>query len=409
VTVFAVYPSLPETFQTSNALPYRSSRVGVGAVLHPGESIVLYASTDFEGSFRGEAPSVHTWSGTLWWEEDTAPSAGEVVFASDGEDTTKGLSWFPINWPSGFDVMLGEGGEVLPIQGGGSLVPPGVVEEFGDDGEESVFHPLLQLLAEAPDQGVVVSSPEGVWVISPPDGWERDVLLDWASAWVAPDEGGALPAILPWTVWRIQVKDLLDEIQYHMLEATVDGGQTWQFSAWTASRVEKYLRERVTRWLYETRFVRSRQTFTTVAGEGEYALDSAVSLLQRVYATKPLSRVDRWMLDHSNVGWEGASGAPAAFVEDTGSVRLTPTPQRSAAASYIFVPTTPVEGGAVFIFNTLTIPATFSWGVKYGVMADMLMAEGEGNDPTRAAYCETRFADSVALARMMMGESVGAK
>ena len=71
-TAFSVPPSTPETFQSTAALPYRSSeRFHPGIEVLPKESIVLYAATDFEaGSLENtEALPNHSWSGTLTWEE----------------------------------------------------------------------------------------------------------------------------------------------------------------------------------------------------------------------------------------------------------------------------------------------------------------------------------------------------
>lgn len=74
-SVFSVSPSLPATSQSSPNLPYRSSdqfSPEKGIVVYPGQSVCLYAPTDFEGS-AGADPSVqarvHTWSAMLRWEE----------------------------------------------------------------------------------------------------------------------------------------------------------------------------------------------------------------------------------------------------------------------------------------------------------------------------------------------------
>lgn len=71
ITVFSIFPSLPEGSQRSGFLPYLSSARGRDVWVPPGETVVLYAATDFEGSIAdtAEAPIVHVWSGSLEWTE----------------------------------------------------------------------------------------------------------------------------------------------------------------------------------------------------------------------------------------------------------------------------------------------------------------------------------------------------
>lgn len=73
ITTFGVLPSPVETEgQVSNALPYRSS-ILTEVYVEPGESIVLYAGTDFEASRPADPADtarVHLWNAELTWEEN---------------------------------------------------------------------------------------------------------------------------------------------------------------------------------------------------------------------------------------------------------------------------------------------------------------------------------------------------
>lgn len=48
----------------------------------------------------------------------------------------------------------------------------------------------------------------------------------------------------------------------------------------------------------------------------------------------------------------------------------------------------------------LGVPDDFTYGVKFGALADLLRADGQDRDPARAAYCEQRYQESVQLARL---------
>lgn len=220
----------------------------------------------------------------------------------------------------------------------------------------------------------------------------------------------------PWVVYSVRVAELLEEIQYHLLETTIDGGVTWQY--YTFNEVLNYLRERISRFLMETGLVRDRTTLTLSAGTADYNLDSTLTDLFRVYLEEngSLPRVDKWMMDHSDPSWEGNSGTPRYFIEDPLdplSVKVSPTPTSSATVSYTYVKQTPFDDApepsisgvnTSFVLFPIRVPAIFCWAIKYGVMADMWKREGEGNDPSRAAYSEQRYRDGVDLALMFLGE-----
>lgn len=332
-------------------------------------------------------------------------------WVSYADESGKGLKWVPVVWPDSHDVIQAASAlDLVPV--GGDPVNP--IPPEGDPSglfeHERARHGLLQLLVEDLSKIVVVGTPEAVFIIAPPDDGQMRAMLEMAARWRGEPVGGAgiaPPPLFPWTAWAITPRELLDEIQYHLLEPTIDGGRTWQF--WSATAVDTWVRERAARWLMETRLVRQRQVVDITATVHTYTLDPTLASLLRVYRAGLLARASKWELDHMEPGWESeAPGSPRSFHETTtGTIRFAPAPATSADASYVFVPNSPTEGLGDFIFQTLSVPATFSWGIKYGVMADMLSREGEGNDPTRAEYCEQRFDDSVALARLMMGERLG--
>lgn len=197
---------------------------------------------------------------------------------------------------------------------------------------------------------------------------------------------------------------LLSEIQRHMLESTIDGGLTW--SLWTQTEVLSYLNQRIVRFIMETGML---QTRTTVA-----ATEAAVDLpgdkidLRRVAwdsgsSVSVLTRTDAWAQDHGQLGWYGLSGTPFAYIEeplDPLTIQLVNAPSVNGTVDMLYVQApTAIAGGCV----NLPIPAFMTPYIKYGVMSDMLMKQGEANDPQRASYCENRFREGVELVKLLMG------
>lgn len=219
-------------------------------------------------------------------------------------------------------------------------------------------------------------------------------------------EGLIAPSI-PASEYLVDSCAILSEIQAHLLETTIDDGVTW--SLWSQDEVLDYLNERVSRFLLETGAYRAQATVNMVAGTSVYALPSDMIELRAIsVGGSKLLPTSKWELDHGSPGWQSlAAGAPQKFLqwpEDALTFRVVPTPDGSYTATVHYIPNAPTITG---VCVHLPIPATFSWGIKYGVMADMLSKQGEANDPVRAQHCEARFKEAVEMALALHGESGG--
>jgi hypothetical protein len=197
---------------------------------------------------------------------------------------------------------------------------------------------------------------------------------------------------------------ILSEIQRHFLESTIDGGATW--SLWSQAEVLKYLNDRLKRFFIETGVVRERQLFS--ASTRTVALPSDVMEVRRLIwwsssnVPSPLTREDKWALDNGFPGWRSESGTPIAYVEEPQAGRVvTLYPFESGGTlevCYVPYPET-IGTGCV----EMPIPAMFSHVIKYGVMADMLMKEGEANDNERAQLFLQRWTAGLELAKLVIG------
>lgn len=191
---------------------------------------------------------------------------------------------------------------------------------------------------------------------------------------------------------------LLSEIQRHMLEATIDGGITW--SLWTQEEVLGYLNQRLVRFVMETGLLQFRTTIASSSGVDTVPLPSDKIEIRRVAwntgsAVSSLVRTDAYQQDHGLVGWSVLTGTPYAYVEEPLNpleILVSPTPNANGTVDLVYVRVPAAVTGTCL---PLPIPSFLTPYIKYGVMADMLMKQGEANDPDRAEYCESRFKEGV--------------
>jgi hypothetical protein len=199
---------------------------------------------------------------------------------------------------------------------------------------------------------------------------------------------------------------LLSEIQRHMLESTIDGGATW--SLWTEAEVLGYLNQRIVRFLMETGLIQVRTTRAVANGISEVSLPTDKIDLRRVAwdtgsSISSLTRIDTIALDYGTVGWQSGTGTPYAYVEeplDPLTIQLVSTPSASGTVDLIYVQAPSAIGSTCV---PIPLPSFLTPYVKYGVMADMFMKQGEANDPERAEYCESRFKEGVEASRSFLG------
>lgn len=257
---------------------------------------------------------------------------------------------------------------------------------------------------------------------------------------------------------------ILAEIQRHMMEVKSDMGKTWFDPFWTTDEVLDWLETRTNQFLVATGAYRVQEVVDATA---EIEMPNMNDLRRAVYfdptgASTPLEITDTHAKDMSTPGWGALPpGTPdSIIVWGKGSTaRLVPPPPTTNPHGHLLLdyvprffvrddelqrgvwwdrtggsvppPAPPTRGGpgsgrggsgsgssGGVIFNTsvsndltvwpgrskpLPIPNIFYPYVKYGVMADMLSKEGEGQDMVRAKYCEDRFQEGIELAKMMLG------
>jgi hypothetical protein len=216
-------------------------------------------------------------------------------------------------------------------------------------------------------------------------------------------------SVPPWTIpgtdYGVNSCGLLSEIQNHMLEPVVDGGQTWQL--WTQAEVLGFLNLRIERFLIETGILR-KEYATTATSDGYFSLPPDFLELRRVEfvtplgAYRPLTRIDTNQADSANPGWEASVVTePTSYIEEPlagMTAQLYPPVAGSVLVRYV-----PLPDKVTAACKPLPIPRMFTWAIKWGVISDLLQKEGEANDPARAQAAEQLWNLGVSLAKMLNG------
>ncbi len=117
-------------------------------------------------------------------------------------------------------------------------------------------------------------------------------------------------------------------------------------------------------------------------------------------------KADPIQLMSANPSWKNTSSAIYPPTDYTVGLQmplfLYYTPQPTVAGTIALVtvqsrPTLNPAGGP----TVLGIPDNLAWIVKFGALADILSADGPGEDLSRAGYCESRWNDGIKLARVV--------
>ena len=195
---------------------------------------------------------------------------------------------------------------------------------------------------------------------------------------------------------------------------TADWVGTGQFQF---SQIVTAVQNRINRWLTDTgaNVARDIQFVATGPSASRTFLPEAVLDVRRAawlstvsgkYST--LWRDDQYAFQAFRFGGSLTTAEPPVvwgkFVVPPVGVDLYPPPANPGDLETLVVTSGPQIGtDPATIVNTptvLDIPEDFVWGMLFGALSDLLSADGPMRDPARAAYAETRYAESAELYRM---------
>lgn len=201
---------------------------------------------------------------------------------------------------------------------------------------------------------------------------------------------------------------VLSQLQNHLVE-TANGGASWASALWTVQEVIDYLNERQRAFLKETQILLTRATIPAIPMIQRHALPVDWVATARVVwrdanaLFTEIPRSDGFEADHATADWPyNSAPKPSLYMDtETPTLLMQTAPAASDAGQlqilYVALTTLLSNSGVAF-----AVPDEFVPALKYGVLADMLSKDGRAQDLARAAYCETRYQEGVAAAKIIL-------
>ncbi len=221
-------------------------------------------------------------------------------------------------------------------------------------------------------------------------------------------------SVVPNLVPTITDQDLIVEIQNALIEpesATVWTG-TDQF---TYENIVACILRRRNEFLLQTGMVitQSGDISSVSPPDGRYELADTVIDVRRAAwraldaSNNPSDYSTLWRTDEGDLGdwrrtWSNPATTPNSYslaVSPPLSLQLAPPPQDSGFLNLLTVSTGPALDPSDHA-TVLGIPDDFCWIIKYGVLQDLLSGTSPSVDLTRAEYCQARWDEGIALARI---------
>jgi hypothetical protein len=188
----------------------------------------------------------------------------------------------------------------------------------------------------------------------------------------------------------------LTEVQYALLEPTIDGGQTWDSLAWTRAEVLNGVNDGQWRIQRALQFGAVRLRLAVGAGTATVALPPDwITTVAAVWedsltgARTILAPADPTSADHAVPDWQ-TPGTPLVYMDrDQASLttRLAPIPAATGVFDLLYCPRGAELQGSGASF---TLPLELAYGAKWHALSNLLGKVGRLQDAARADYAETR-------------------
>lgn len=202
-------------------------------------------------------------------------------------------------------------------------------------------------------------------------------------------------------------RQVIVEIQQHLQEPL--SPTSWIGSQqFTFNQVVAAIQRRRDKFIVETGIHLYPVTQAITAGAGNIELDNdtidvnrAVWLDQAGFRTV-LFKTDQFALTGASASWLTVADVPSDYTTVLATplmLQLAPPPAANGTLEMLVTQSgpdlNPLAGATI-----LDVPDDFYWVIKYGALADLFGQDGPGKDESRQGYCETRWKEGVALARM---------
>lgn len=208
--------------------------------------------------------------------------------------------------------------------------------------------------------------------------------------------------------------DQLIEVTWRTIEDTV-----FSSGLWTLAEVAGYYNQRQNRFNRDAKLLLAHQPIAAVAGVASYGLPQDWIATQRATwtpktavvggvtygSTTPLTRSDRFAAQ-MGIAVGNAPLVPILLDDQSGGLgvcEIYPTPLTDGDIGLLYASILELLNFNPAVPDLFDVPDEFVPYVTYGVLADMLGKDGRGQDLARAAYCEMRYQEGVALATLLTG------
>ena len=117
---------------------------------------------------------------------------------------------------------------------------------------------------------------------------------------------------------------------------------------------------------------------------------------------KVLTQADTWELDKGYGNWQQDQDVPIAWWENTldqQQIGVAKVPVRNGTIGLLYVGLAQALSGTGIPF---IVPADWTPYILYGVLAELLSADGPSFDPVRYQYCVSRYEEGIELAKLVL-------
>ncbi len=214
-----------------------------------------------------------------------------------------------------------------------------------------------------------------------------------------------IPDLAPTTTDRAMIV----QIQRHLQEPT--SATSWIGSEqFTYAQVVSSIQRRRDKFIIETGLTQSISTQAVLAGGGNVDLaDDVIDVVRAVWIDLAgtryiLSKADQFALTGASQSWFTVPGVPSDYTTVLATplnLQISPPPAANGTLEFLTINSGPdLNPGTLGSATILGVPDDFCWVVKFGVLADLFGQDGPGKDTSRQQYCESRWKEGIALARI---------
>ncbi len=213
--------------------------------------------------------------------------------------------------------------------------------------------------------------------------------------------------------YNVYDTDLCASMQYRLSEnlGSEAPGDTWiGTSMFSLEQLTDALQTRRDSFLEQTGIILGTSTLTVSPPAPSYGFaDDTVIDVRRMAWIDPvtgkksyLHRQDEWQMNAYNPGWNaGFGGAPSSYSLASTPVlnfALSPTPGVGSSVELITTNSGATLNPAAGVL--IGVPDDWAWVVEFGALADLLSEDGPSPDVQLSEYCEARWQQGIALARL---------